>query len=407
MRPLKLVMSAFGPYAGQTVIDFSKLGEQGLYLITGDTGAGKTVIFDAVSYALYGQTSGGVRDANMLRSQYADADTPTFVELEFSFRGKCYRVRRNPEYRRPSKRGGGMTKEKAGAELYYPDGRVPVTRMSDVDKSIVELLGLNHKQFTQITMIAQGQFRKFLDTNTDERSKIFRDLFHTYFFQQLQDKLKQDAAEINSRKEQLAAEMKEIKATQTELEAKKAKVNKLREQRAYILYKAQEEEQSSQEEYERLLAISENIASMLRNMENSGGGAPAGQGGTGQFMWPCNGPITSYYGWRTHPIFGTTKYHSGMDIAVDSGTPTHAADSGTIVYSGWLGGYGNCVMIDHGGGLVTLYAHNSALNVGEGQYVSKGAVVAYAGSTGYSTGPHCHFEVRLHGELTEPLNYLP
>lgn len=224
---------------------------------------------------------------------------------------------------------------------------------------------------------------------------------------ELLEKLKQDAAEINSRKEQLAAEMKEIKATQTELEAKKAKVNKLREQRAYILYKAQEEEQSSQEEYERLLAISENIASMLRNMENAGGGAPAGQGGTGQFMWPCNGPITSYYGWRTHPIFGTTKYHSGMDIAVDSGTPIHAADSGTIVYSGWLGGYGNCVMIDHGGGLVTLYAHNSALNVGEGQYVSKGAVVAYAGSTGYSTGPHCHFEVRLHGELTEPLNYLP
>ena len=224
---------------------------------------------------------------------------------------------------------------------------------------------------------------------------------------ELLEKLKQDAAEINSRKEQLAAEMKEIKATQTELEAKKAKVNKLREQRAYMLYKAQEEEQSSQEEYERLLAISENIASMLRNMENAGGGAPAGQGCTGQFMWPCNGPITSYYGWRTHPIFGTTKYHSGMDIAVDSGTPIHAADSGTIVYSGWLGGYGNCVMIDHGGGLVTLYAHNSALNVGEGQYVSKGTVVAYAGSTGYSTGPHCHFEVRLHGELTEPLNYLP
>lgn len=224
---------------------------------------------------------------------------------------------------------------------------------------------------------------------------------------ELLEKLKQDAAEINSRKEQLAAEMKEIKATQTELEAKKAKVNKLREQRAYMLYKAQEEEQSSQEEYERLLAISENIASMLRNMENAGGGAPAGQGGTGQFMWPCHGPITSYYGWRTHPIFGTTKYHSGMDIAVDSGTPIYAADSGTIVYSGWLGGYGNCVMIDHGGGLVTLYAHNSALNVGEGQYVSKGAVVAYAGSTGYSTGPHCHFEVRLHGELTEPLNYLP
>ena len=221
------------------------------------------------------------------------------------------------------------------------------------------------------------------------------------------DQLKKDADEINSRKQQLAAEMKEIKTTQAELAAKQAKVNKLREERAQVLYKAQEEEASSQAEYERLLAISENIAAMLRNMESGGGGASAGQGGTGRFMWPCTGPITSYYGWRTHPIFGTTKYHSGMDIAVDTGTPIHAADSGTVVYSGWLGGYGNCVMIDHGGGLVSLYAHNSSLAVGEGQYVQKGTVVAYAGSTGYSTGPHCHFEVRLHGEVTEPLDYLP
>ena len=221
------------------------------------------------------------------------------------------------------------------------------------------------------------------------------------------DQLRKDAEEINTRKQQLAAEMKEIKTTQAELEAKKAKVNKLREERAQVLYKAQEEEASSQAEYDRLLAISENIAAMLRNMESSGGGAQAGRSGTGRFMWPCSGPITSYYGWRTHPIFGTTKYHSGMDIAVDTGTPIQAADSGTVVYSGWLGGYGNCVMIDHGGGLVTLYGHNSSLTVGEGQYVNKGTVIAYAGSTGYSTGPHCHFEVRLHGELTEPLNYLP
>lgn len=219
--------------------------------------------------------------------------------------------------------------------------------------------------------------------------------------------LKKDADEISVRKEQLAAEMKELKTAQAELEAKQARVNKLREERAQVLYKAQEEEASSQAEYDRLLAISENIAAMLRNMESSGGGAPAGRGGTGRFMWPCNGEITSYYGWRTHPIFGTTKYHSGMDIAVDYGTPIQAADSGTVVYSGWLGGYGNCVMIDHGGGLVTLYGHNDSLTVGEGQYVQKGTVIAYAGSTGYSTGPHCHFEVRLHGELTEPLNYLP
>lgn len=224
---------------------------------------------------------------------------------------------------------------------------------------------------------------------------------------ELLEQLKKDEEEIKTRQAQLDASMKEIKAAEAELENKTARVNKLREQRAHILYAAQEEEQQSQYEYDRLLAISENIAAMLRNMEANGGGAAAGSGGTGRFMWPCRGEITSYYGWRTHPIFGTTKYHSGMDIAVDYGTPIYAADSGTVVYSGWLGGYGYCVMIDHGGGLVTLYGHNQGLNVNEGQYVSKGTVIAYAGSTGYSTGPHCHFEVRLHGEVTEPLDYLP
>ncbi len=203
MRPLKLVMSAFGPYAECTQIDFTRLGEQGLYLITGDTGAGKTVIFDAISYALYGETSGGAREAAMLRSQYAQADTPTFVELEFLFQGKCYRVRRNPEYKRPAKRGEGMTTEKARAELVYPDERQPVNKISEVDKCIVELLGLTHKQFTQITMIAQGQFRKFLDTNTDERSKIFRDIFHTYFYQRLQIEIGQDANKKDSERKEI------------------------------------------------------------------------------------------------------------------------------------------------------------------------------------------------------------
>lgn len=221
------------------------------------------------------------------------------------------------------------------------------------------------------------------------------------------EQLKKDEAEITERQAKLDAEMKEIKTTQVALEAKTARVNKLKEQRSYMLYKAQEEEQQSQEEYERLLVVSENIAAMLRNMESNGMTASGNRGGTGRFIWPCSGQITSYYGWRTHPVFGTTKYHSGMDIAVDYGTPILAADSGTVVYSGWLGGYGYAVMIDHGSGLVTLYGHNQGLNVYEGQYVSKGTCIAYAGSTGYSTGPHCHFEVRLHGEVTEPLNYLP
>lgn len=225
----------------------------------------------------------------------------------------------------------------------------------------------------------------------------------------LLEQIKKDSEEIERRQAALNAQLADIDKTKKLVAERRAQVQKLRDERANVLYKAQEEEMASQSEFERLLALSENIATMLRNMENgnqpqppSGASAP-----TGRFIWPCRGPITSYFGWRTHPIFGTTKYHSGMDIAVDYGTPILAADSGTVVYSGWLGGYGYAVMIDHGGGLVTLYAHNQELNVNEGQYVNQGTVVAYAGSTGYSTGPHCHFEARLHGEVTEPLDYLP
>ena len=193
MKPLKLVMSAFGPYAQRTEIDFTKLGQQGLYLITGDTGAGKTMLFDALTYALYGRTSGGGRDAAMLRSQYADGVVPTFVELTFAYQGQEYRVKRNPQYQRPAKRGTGMTMEQAGAELEYPDERPPVVKSEAVTGAVTELLGLQYEQFTQIAMIAQGSFRKILETNTDERSKIFRQIFHTDFYRRLQEQLRQAA----------------------------------------------------------------------------------------------------------------------------------------------------------------------------------------------------------------------
>ena len=128
--------------------------------------------------------------------------------------------------------------------------------------------------------------------------------------------------------------------------------------------------------------------------------------GTGAMGWPCSGPITSPFGYRTHPIFGTTIFHAGIDIGVDYGTPIHAADSGVVVYSGWISGYGNAVIIDHGGGVSTLYGHNQSLAVSEGQSVSKGSVIAYAGSTGNSTGPHCHFEVDVNGSPVNPMGYL-
>lgn len=193
MKPQKLLVSAFGPYAGQTEIDFEKLGDHGLYLITGDTGAGKTTIFDAITFALYGEASGQVREAGMLRSKYAKPQCPTFVELTFSFRSQSYRVRRNPEYRRPKERGEGFTVQKAGAELDFPDNQRTVTKAAEVTREIEELLGVNYRQFTQIAMIAQGDFQRLLLAGTAERSQIFRQIFHTGLYQELQNRLK-DAA---------------------------------------------------------------------------------------------------------------------------------------------------------------------------------------------------------------------
>lgn len=195
MRPLRLTLSAFGPYAGEESIDFTKLGTKGLYLITGDTGAGKTTIFDAIVFALYGEASGQVRGADMLRSQYAGKETPTFVKMTFAYRGAEYLITRNPEYQRPNKKGAGYTVNKADAEFVYPDGRV-VTKSRDVTKAVTNLLGLDKNQFTQIAMIAQGDFLKLLYAKTEERSKIFREIFHTKAYQVLQEKLKTESGRL-------------------------------------------------------------------------------------------------------------------------------------------------------------------------------------------------------------------
>ena len=188
MKPEKLVISAFGPYAGRTEIDFTKLGGQGIYLITGDTGAGKTTIFDAITFALYGEAS--VRDSAMFRSKYAAEEIETYVEFLFSWRGKSYQVIRNPEYLARKKRGTGYTVRKSDATLVYPDERLPVTKAKEVTRAVTELLGLDYRQFTQIAMIAQGDFQKLLLAGTAQRGEIFRQLFHTELYQSLQLKLK-------------------------------------------------------------------------------------------------------------------------------------------------------------------------------------------------------------------------
>ena len=196
MRPLKLTISAFGPYAGECVLDLDSLGTGGLYLITGDTGAGKTTIFDAICFALYGEASGKIRNkADFFRSKYAAPETPTFVELEFSCRGQRYTIRRNPEYMRPKKyKKDEMTPQSADASLWMPDGKViPKSR---VDATVKEILGVDKDQFRAIAMIAQGDFQKLLLAKTDERLKIFREIFNTRPFNQLQERLAEENKEL-------------------------------------------------------------------------------------------------------------------------------------------------------------------------------------------------------------------
>ena len=201
MRPLKLTIAGFGPYAGVQELDFESLGKSGLYLITGDTGAGKTTIFDAITFALFGEASGENREPAMLRSKYAKAEDPTFVELTFAYNAKTYIVKRNPEYERAKNRGTGMTRQAADAQLTCPDGKV-ITKLKDVDKTVREIIGLNREQFSQVAMISQGDFRRLLQADTKERQKIFRDIFGTGLFVTLQEKLKSRTGEVRLQREQ-------------------------------------------------------------------------------------------------------------------------------------------------------------------------------------------------------------
>lgn len=208
MRPLKLTIAGFGPYAGTQKLDFEQLGKSGLYLITGDTGAGKTTIFDAITFALFGEASGSNREPSMLRSKYARAEDPTYVELTFDCAGKQYTVKRNPEYERAKTKGTGMTAEKAGAELIYPDGAL-VTRAREVDRAIREILGLSREQFSQVAMIAQGDFRRLLQADTSERRKIFRDIFGTGLYVTLQEELKKKTGELQDERNVASASIRQ------------------------------------------------------------------------------------------------------------------------------------------------------------------------------------------------------
>ena len=219
MRPIKLTVSAFGPYADKQILDLDKLGENGLYLITGTTGAGKTSIFDAIAYALYDCPSGDSRNDSMLRSKYADESAETYVELEFLCNEKLYKVRRNPEYTRLKTRGEGRTKQVARAELHYPDGRIADKSKKEVTKAITEIIGVDYDQFTKIAMIAQGEFRQVLLEKTEKRKEIFRQIFKTHKFETIQNRIKDETnalyAKFKEAKQSISAYTNSISCDET------------------------------------------------------------------------------------------------------------------------------------------------------------------------------------------------
>lgn len=229
---------------------------------------------------------------------------------------------------------------------------------------------------------------------------------------------------VEARRKVLDSERAEQAVVVAKAEEKEMKLRLRKQEKDRLLDKMENDRDTSQRAYEELMAASKEVEKLIqqnryeaqRRAEEEarasarssygGGGASSPSQGSGAMIWPVHGEITSPFGWRVHPITGNSRFHSGMDIGADYGDPIVAAASGTVIYSGWISGYGYAVIIDHGGGISTLYGHNQSLAVGEGEAVSQGQVIAYCGSTGNSTGPHCHFEVRENGEPVEPLGYL-
>ena len=229
--------------------------------------------------------------------------------------------------------------------------------------------------------------------------------------------IKTEREEIASKKAKLEADRAKVLELEKVAQEKQNVINQKKAERQAVLERAMNDRDTAERAYNELMASSASITAMLqqRAAERAAAAAASSQGGgggatwvqgTGQLSAPVNAPITSNFGWRIHPIYGTRRLHAGTDFGVDEGTPVHAADGGVVVEAGWVSGYGYTVVIDHGNGMSTLYAHNSDVAVSPGQTVSKGQVVSYSGNTGGTTGPHLHFEVRINGEPTDPMGYL-
>ena len=215
---------------------------------------------------------------------------------------------------------------------------------------------------------------------------------------------KTDREALEKAKAQLVTDRGKIEGLRRQAAGKRGLVASRRQEQQGVLDAATNERETAERAYRELIETSKQIERMIRRIQS---GEKNIAGSTGRMVWPAEGDITSPFGWRTHPIFGTQNLHTGIDIGADYGDSVHAADGGVVIHSDWMGGYGNAVIIDHGNGISTLYAHNSQLLVSEGQTVVKGQTISRVGSTGYSTGPHLHFEVRQGGTPVNPLGFLP
>ena len=231
--------------------------------------------------------------------------------------------------------------------------------------------------------------------------------------------IKTEREDIASKKAKLEEDRAKVLELEKVAQEKQNLINQKKAERQAVLERAMNDRDTAERAYNELMASSASITAMLQQRaaeraaaaaaaasQGGGGGGATWVQGSGQLAAPVVAPITSDFGWRIHPIYGTRRLNAGTDFGVDEGTPVHAADGGVVVEAGWVSGYGYTVIIDHGNGMSTLYAHNSEVAVSPGQTVSKGQVVSYSGNTGGSTGPHLHFEVRINGEPTDPMGYL-
>ena len=260
MKPLSLTLCGWGPYKEKQTVDFERLCREGLFLITGPTGAGKTTIFDGITFALYGEVSGSIREKDSLRSDFAAPETPTYVELLFNHREQVYRVVRNPKYSRPKLRGEGFTAEAEAGQIYC-GGELLASGSSSVTEAVQELLGMDYRQFKQISMIAQGEFQQLLTASSKERTQIFRDIFQTRLYDAIASVLTAQVKQLYVQIEEKKHRADEIASSiQVEGEEFRALLDRKNRNYDWIVKAAQEEQ-------ERLKQLKESLEKLWQDKE--------------------------------------------------------------------------------------------------------------------------------------------